>query len=216
MNIKIYVRYPMNKSCTIFVGNIEYDIPESKIIDELSVVGKVVSFKLVIDRVTGKSKGYGFCEYESPLIAETAIQTLKLEFNGRPVAINYVDTENTVKAKKEMELNSIVKILENMDKSNMKEVIFYIKKMAVDEPSKLKYILKNNVELTAAILQALTLLNIIKPKQLKDMLRNSLSVEHNKIQIIERIKNMDETEIEQENIKEKISELKKLLQNDEN
>ncbi|TBT98067.1 putative RNA-binding protein, partial [Hamiltosporidium magnivora] len=53
----------MAKGCSVFVGNIEFDIPEQKIVEELSVIGKVVNFRLVYDRNTGKSKGYGFAEY---------------------------------------------------------------------------------------------------------------------------------------------------------
>lgn len=74
-----------------------FDIDEQTVIEELSAVGKVVSFKLMIDKVTGKHKGYGFCEYESPLIAETAMRTLKINFNGRPVKINYAENDMPVK-----------------------------------------------------------------------------------------------------------------------
>ena len=82
----------MKQGCSVFVGNI-FDILVQKVIEELSAVGKVVSFRLMYDKNTGESKGYGFCEYESPLIAESAMKTLKISFNGRPVKINYAEND---------------------------------------------------------------------------------------------------------------------------
>ncbi|ELA41185.1 uncharacterized protein VICG_01784 [Vittaforma corneae ATCC 50505] len=47
----------MKQGCSVFVGNIDFDVDEQKVIEELSAVGKVVSFRMMYDKNTGKSKG---------------------------------------------------------------------------------------------------------------------------------------------------------------
>lgn len=43
---------------------------------------------MVYDRESGKPKGYGFCEYNNPAIAASALRNLQnIEFNGRPLRI---------------------------------------------------------------------------------------------------------------------------------
>jgi cleavage stimulation factor subunit 2 len=70
-----------NPRC-VFVGNIPYDASEEQLIEIFQEVGPVVSFRLVFDRETGKSKGYGFCEYGD---AETALSAMR-----NYILINYI------------------------------------------------------------------------------------------------------------------------------
>ena len=87
---------PSKPGCTVFIGNIDFDIDEETIVKELSAVGKVKSFRLLYDKATGKSKGYGFCEYETPEVADMALKKLKISFNGRQAKINYAENGPTV------------------------------------------------------------------------------------------------------------------------
>lgn len=202
----------MKKSSTVFVGNIDFDIPEEKIIKELSVVGKVISFKLLYDRSTGKSKGYGFCEYESPLIAETAIQSLKFSFNGRPVKINYADTENTSKGKK-VEIDGIINVIEQMDKDNLEDIIIYLKKMAVDKPTELKKMLNENGNLIVALFHMFLKLNILSQEEIKNILKESFDLNQQKSQIFNRILDMSEDELFllDDDVRIKIEKIKETL-----
>lgn len=58
--------------CT--VGSIPYNASLDDIKQFLSQVGPVLDFRLKTDPATGKSNGYGFCEYPDPLTAQTAIR----------------------------------------------------------------------------------------------------------------------------------------------
>jgi RNA recognition motif-containing protein len=83
-------------SKTIFVGNIPYDYDEQSLIETLSMVGPVNSFRIVYDETTGKSKGYGFCEYRDPEIAASALRNLKsIDYNGRQLRINTAENDKT-------------------------------------------------------------------------------------------------------------------------
>ena len=50
-------------SRVVFVGNIPYGLSEEQISDIFSTAGKVLNFRLVYDRDTGRPKGFGFAEY---------------------------------------------------------------------------------------------------------------------------------------------------------
>lgn len=73
---------------SIYVGNLAFDTNESELNDLFSQHGKVESVKLITDRHTGRSRGFGFVEMEAKE-ATTAIEALNgQEFKGRTLRIN--------------------------------------------------------------------------------------------------------------------------------
>ncbi|XP_022773457.1 cleavage stimulating factor 64 isoform X2 [Durio zibethinus] len=78
----------------VFVGNIPYDATEEQLIEICREVGPVVSFRLVIDRETGKPKGYGFCEYKDEETALSARRNLQgYEINGRQLRVDFAEND---------------------------------------------------------------------------------------------------------------------------
>ncbi|KAK4254137.1 hypothetical protein QN277_009560 [Acacia crassicarpa] len=76
----------------VFVGNVPYDTTEERLIEICEEVGPVVSFRFVKDRETGKTKGYGFCEYKDEETALSARRNLQgYEINGRKLRVNFTD-----------------------------------------------------------------------------------------------------------------------------
>jgi RNA recognition motif-containing protein len=65
----------------LYVGNLSYNMTEDELHSLFSEVGEVSSVAIIIDRMSGKSKGFGFVEMSSEAEAQTAIQ----ELNGREV-----------------------------------------------------------------------------------------------------------------------------------
>ncbi|TVY81911.1 Cleavage stimulation factor subunit [Lachnellula suecica] len=65
---------PPSKS--VFVGNIPYGLTEEQIVDIFSSAGKVLNFRLVYDRETGRPKGFGFAEYPDSDSASSAVRNL--------------------------------------------------------------------------------------------------------------------------------------------
>ena len=59
---------------TIYVGNIPYAIRENEIAELFSKYGKIISIKIVTDKYSGRSKGYGFVEMETEEQEELAIK----------------------------------------------------------------------------------------------------------------------------------------------
>lgn len=67
---------------------------EEQLTDVFREVGKVVGFRLVNDRETGKFKGYGFCEFEDPETAASAVRNLnEVEVGGRSLRISFADID---------------------------------------------------------------------------------------------------------------------------
>ena len=72
---------------TIYVGNINYNATAEDLKPIFAEYGEVLSIKIINDRETGRSKGFGFVEMESG--ADTAIDELNgKEFQGRRLRVN--------------------------------------------------------------------------------------------------------------------------------
>ncbi len=66
---------------TIYVGNIPYTMNETDIEQLFAEYGIVISVKIITDKFTHRSKGYGFVEMEDEVKGEKAIENL----NGKDV-----------------------------------------------------------------------------------------------------------------------------------
>ncbi|KAI0102338.1 hypothetical protein F4776DRAFT_494128 [Hypoxylon sp. NC0597] len=83
-------------SRVVFVGNIPYGLSEEQITDIFSTAGKVLNFRLVYDRETGRPKGFGFAEYPDADSAASAVRNLNdYEIMGRKLRVDY-STEGRV------------------------------------------------------------------------------------------------------------------------
>ncbi len=79
----------------VWVGNFAYDVTEQQCIEFFSVCGEVRSFRVVTDRETQQSKGYGFCEFKDPEAAATAIRNLNnAQFRGRTLRVSLPQSES--------------------------------------------------------------------------------------------------------------------------
>ena len=73
----------------IYVGNLHYDVREDVLSDLFAEFGEVVSTRVVIDRETNRSKGFGFVEMADDNAGENAINALGgKEVNGRALKIS--------------------------------------------------------------------------------------------------------------------------------
>jgi cold-inducible RNA-binding protein len=74
---------------SIYVGNLQYNSTEEQIEQLFSEYGKVNSVKLIKDRETGRSRGFGFVEMEDQEGANAAIQALDgKDVGGRNLRVN--------------------------------------------------------------------------------------------------------------------------------
>jgi RNA recognition motif-containing protein len=73
----------------LYVGNLPYSATEDALSAKFSEFGTVESVKLITDRDTGQSKGFGFVEMGSDSEANAAIDGLNgVDFDGRAMKVN--------------------------------------------------------------------------------------------------------------------------------
>jgi RNA recognition motif-containing protein len=73
----------------IYVGNLSYGMSEDELRDAFGAFGEVSSVKILMDRETGRSRGFGFVEMPNQSEAEKAIAQLNgQDVGGRALRIN--------------------------------------------------------------------------------------------------------------------------------
>ena len=76
-------------STKLFVGSLPWSVPDEELKQTFEKHGNVVSAKVVTDRNSGRSRGFGFVEMESAEDAKKAISTLNdSEMGGRNIVVN--------------------------------------------------------------------------------------------------------------------------------
>ncbi len=73
----------------IYIGNLPYSISEDELRDLFATHGEVSSANIIIDRDSGRSKGFGFVEMPDKSQAESAINAInESDVQGRNVRVN--------------------------------------------------------------------------------------------------------------------------------
>lgn len=73
----------------LYIGNLPYNTTEADLHELFEQAGEVVSAVIVMDRDTGRSRGFGFVEFATEQEAQKAIQTLNgTEYGGRTLRVD--------------------------------------------------------------------------------------------------------------------------------
>jgi len=73
----------------LYVGNLSYSVADGDLAKMFEAYGEVTSAQVIMDRDTGRSKGFGFVEMRNDQEAQAAIQALNgQEQGGRALTVN--------------------------------------------------------------------------------------------------------------------------------
>ena len=73
----------------IYVGNLAYEVTDDNLAEEFGAYGQVESARVITDRFSGRSRGFGFVEMPNDAEAQTAIDSISgKEIKGRAVTAN--------------------------------------------------------------------------------------------------------------------------------
>ncbi|HEY5909719.1 MAG TPA: RNA-binding protein [Verrucomicrobiae bacterium] len=73
----------------LFVGNLSFQTMENDLQDYFAQAGVVTSVNLMLDKTTGKSRGFAFIEFATPEEAAKAVEQFHgKEFQGRALTVN--------------------------------------------------------------------------------------------------------------------------------
>jgi nucleolin len=76
-------------SCKLFVGNLGWETSSDDLMSTFAQYGEVVEAKVISDRETGNSRGFGFVTFSSSSSADQAVQQLDgSEMDGREIRVN--------------------------------------------------------------------------------------------------------------------------------
>lgn len=81
-------------SSKLFVGNLPFKVDKAQLESAFAPFGKVTSTKVIIDRKTNRSRGYGFVEYATQEEAEAAIKAMnESDMGGRTLTVSLAKTQ---------------------------------------------------------------------------------------------------------------------------
>lgn len=73
----------------LFVGNLSFQTGENDLQDHFAQAGAVTSVNLMLDKMTGRSRGFAFVEFGSEADAQKVIEQFHdQEFQGRKITVN--------------------------------------------------------------------------------------------------------------------------------
>jgi heterogeneous nuclear ribonucleoprotein A1/A3 len=73
----------------LFVGNLDYSTMDHQLREAFAEFGEILSASVVLDRMTGQSRGFGFVEYGSTAEAEKALSQMNgAMLQGRAINVN--------------------------------------------------------------------------------------------------------------------------------
>ncbi len=76
-------------STNLYVGNLPFQTSDEDLVQLFSPYGEVVSAKVIMDRETNRSRGFGFVEMAQAEDAQKAIDNLdQKDYQGRPLKVN--------------------------------------------------------------------------------------------------------------------------------
>src|SRR5579871_1048299 len=82
----------------IYVGNLSYEATQDDLRQAFEKHGEVSSVSIIMDKMTGRSRGFGFVEMPDPGAGQAAVSALNLqEIRGRAMTVNEArpKTENS-------------------------------------------------------------------------------------------------------------------------
>jgi RNA recognition motif-containing protein len=73
----------------LFVGGLSFETKEETLVESFTKAGKVISAVIIQDRMTKRSKGFGFVEMETEVMAQAAISMWNgQKLDGHTIAVN--------------------------------------------------------------------------------------------------------------------------------
>jgi RNA recognition motif-containing protein len=72
----------------LYVGNFPYSVDEDQLREMFSPYGEIEELALIMDRETGRSKGFAFITFETQQAAESALEKNGVDLSGRALRVN--------------------------------------------------------------------------------------------------------------------------------
>ena len=93
----MFMRKMMQQSsqAKIYVGNLPYSTDNDDLESHFKQYGEISEVKLIMDRETGRSKGFAFITFADQQSAQASLASNETEFQGRKIKVNIAKDDNT-------------------------------------------------------------------------------------------------------------------------
>jgi RNA recognition motif-containing protein len=86
----------------LFVGNLPFEVNDADLATVLNVAGKVIEARVILNKKTGRSKGYGFVEMETEEMAQDAVRKFEgATLNERALTVQLATPKQESDAKED-------------------------------------------------------------------------------------------------------------------
>ncbi|GKT54785.1 RNA recognition domain-containing protein [Colletotrichum tofieldiae] len=182
-------------SRVVFVGNIPYGLSEEQISDIFSSAGKVLNFRLVYDRETGRPKGFGFAEYPDNDSAASAVRNLNdYEIMGRKLRVDFSNeggsdgnddshghgrdggnpsyaSNGYNPAAPPVQSSTLPPLPAGKElPPNLLDILTQMKALASSDPARATELLQQAPQLAYAVFQALLLMGLVSPEAIHSVI----------------------------------------------
>jgi RNA recognition motif-containing protein len=72
----------------LYVGNFPYSVNETELRERFSAYGEIAELAMIMDRETGRPKGFAFITFSTQQAAEKALEQDGKDMGGRPLRVN--------------------------------------------------------------------------------------------------------------------------------
>lgn len=80
---------------SLYVGNLPWSTTDDELAEFFKVHGRVISSRIITDKETGRSRGFGFVDVEDEEAETLASAVDGQEFGGRPLKVSVAKPKNT-------------------------------------------------------------------------------------------------------------------------
>ncbi|PRP84684.1 cleavage stimulation factor, 3' pre-RNA, subunit 2, 64kDa [Planoprotostelium fungivorum] len=174
---------------SVFVGNIPYEATEQQLMEVFEEVGRVVGFRLVYDKETGKPQGYGFCEFMDAETALCAMRNLNnREFHGRNLRVDFAEKEKQQNAALQKAkaaaprpapisnmtsapntAQTVNTVVESMSSFGVYNLVAQMKMLVQQNPDQARSILNEKPQLAYALLRSQAILGMINAQTVQKL-----------------------------------------------
>ena len=81
-------------ACTIYIGNLSYSITKNQLESEFESFGTITSSRIIRDRQTGRSKGFGFVTFSQASAAQKALSRNGSDLRGRQLRVSLANEKD--------------------------------------------------------------------------------------------------------------------------
>ena len=116
----------------IYVGNLSYKLSENELEEVFQKYGTVNSAKIILDKYSGRSKGFGFVEMEDDASAKKAIEELiKKNYNAKDWAVKCACAEliGELNLREDWAINVLEELSNDLDSDVKKAALESLKKL---------------------------------------------------------------------------------------